>query len=258
MRSKKFIFIILTFIFASSCHKSNKSIQNQVPFVNNIQIDTIQFLQFNSEDSLYIHRDTCQDGTGGSYIEKYFKGEIAKGASNPKAMYFHYALSTNKYGSYVVLYKDISDSSQASRIYGDSIEYTHGNLSMDSPDFILKDINHDGYNDIVISFSCNTAGAHGGNQFLTYDPIKNEFEEDSVLGAFFYNQEISIGDSEISSGGRSGINSWGFDSYRWNGKTYELWARENTSPSIGSIRSIQTREELFNGKWKIVKQDTSY
>jgi hypothetical protein len=78
--------------------------------------------------------------------------------------------------------------------------------------------------------------------------LNNQFQDQSI--------EIDIDHKEISVGDRIGIIGFSGEDYRWDGKSYQLYARANTNYDENTSYIISTREELINGKWKVVECDS--
>lgn len=265
------IVILLLALIATSCQRSKKETRQSNPpqIINTISpIDTakiLKLLEFNDDDSLYIHVSKFSEGYDSEVQEYYFRMQLTNNPQDPRIIDIRYALSIfpgknyRDYGSFVVLYKELNDTSSVKRIQEDSIELSLDNLSLYSPQFGPADINFDGYRDLIISFSSTTAGTREFNRFLVYNPTKREFAEDTALTSMFYNDAIYINGEkqEISCGGNS-FHGWGYNRYKWNGRTYELYAREGASDNSEGTARIYKREELVNGVWKIVKEDTSF
>ena len=75
----------------------------------------------------------------------------------------------------------------------------------------------------------------------------------------FHEAEINIDEDkkEILCGGRVGYSNYSEETYRWNGKKYELYAKLETNFGKDGGTITSKRKELVNGKWVIVKPDTS-
>ena len=104
----------------------------------------------------------------------------------------------------------------------------------------------------------NTSGNHFYNYFYVFDAETQTFEADTILFNLFHELAISIyvGTREIIAGGATGYYGYAISKYRWNGKTYELYAEESKE-EVYEIGLVRIRKELINGVWKIVESDTT-
>jgi hypothetical protein len=156
------------------------------------------------------------------------------------------------WGSFVLLYSGINDTTHVKRLVQDSIEIFVGALDSPEPELKIADVNYDGFKDLIISFLQNTTGRDLLNYFFLFDPKSEEFKADSNLNLMFREQAIEIDEDkrEINTGDLTGqvfTGEW----YRWNDKRYELFAKQEREDGT----MISVRKELINGQWRIVKQD---
>jgi hypothetical protein len=169
-----------------------------------------------------------------------------------------YSSSDKSYfGSYVILLKNSTDSIRIQRLCQDSIQLDVDDVAMSPPRCEIADFNFDGFNDIHISFSTNTWGGTTCNYFWRFDSSQMTFVKDQDLNKLFSDEALIFDPDkkEISTGGFSGAIGGGFEDYRWNGKTYEPYAQEESYGYLDNL--ISTRKELVDGQWKIVKVDTT-
>lgn len=158
-------------------------------------------------------------------------------------------------GSFLILYINSGKPSKIERIFKDSVEIYFGGLESIEPQIFFGDLNFDGYKDFYVSFVENTIGCNSINSFYLFNPDTHKFVESSVI--HFESMSFDEDTKEISTGDRIGaISYWGED-YRWNGSKYELYAKEKTDYNDDASLIISTREELINGKWKVVRADTT-
>ena len=255
------ILLLLLTNFTEDIKIQSNSKYNSPPDSTNF--DTLyvrKLLKLTSADSLIMHFDKKVDYD--KYNRKeYISLDYIKGNNLP--FYIRTIISTYpdkdgyfSLGSFRILYKSIDNASKVHKISKDSIEAIQGALSIDYLEQQIIDVNYDGYKDIIISFTQNTTGRNYFNYFFTFDSVKLQFIPNIQLDSMFSEQSISIDDylQEISTGDRIGYDGFSGENYRWNGKTYELYARNeivNTQKA-----QLYIKEELKNGKWETVEIDT--
>jgi len=266
------IIILLLIISVVSCQLfkkkvyQNHNLQSIDTFQNIDTAKVLKLLQFTDDDSMYIHIPKNDTENIFHFEDKYLRARLSNNPQDPRILDVHYALSIYRgprlidYGSFVVLYKDTCETAIIKRLQGDSIEIFLSSLSMYSPQLNIEDINYDGFKDIIISYSANAPNNNLFNYFWSYNSSRKEYIEDTVMNDLFFNNAIDIDydHKEISCGGISGATGWGFSIYKWNGKTYEEYARKSGGENMEGTARVSMREELINGVWKVVKADTEY
>jgi hypothetical protein len=265
------IILLLASVTMFSCRRSrqqsNKSANLSRQAIESQQaIDTaavLSTLRFCKEDSAFIHNPDSTSRIFDDTTVLYSRVSIS-----PRLPLFdiravlsvrrHHKVS--HFGSYALIYKGVPDTSSVHRIHRDSIDIIVPALSSMEPALSFVDFNHDGYKDIHVSFTQNTAGNTGYNCFLKYDSALQQFEPDPVLDSLFFDQEIFIDEREnkIIEGGRMGVESYGLSEYSWNGTTYILSADESSGRSEDGSALITTRKELRDGHWIVVSSDTTF
>ena len=252
-------------VLSCNCHRTQTVQNNNIPkySVSTIPpLDTLSVLRIlclDKEDSLFIHSnkysnpDTC------------FEEQIQRATISPNlppidvhSVIQIYSSDDDSYlGSYVILIKQSSDSLPIQRLRQDSIQLDVDDPVMASPKCEIADFNFDGFNDIHISFSTNTWGGTTCNCFWRFDSSQMVFVIDEDLNKLFSEEALMFDPQkrEISTGGFSGVIGGGFEDWRWNGKTYEPYAQEESYAYLDNL--ISTRKELIDGQWKVVKVDTT-
>ena len=264
-------FIVLTVSLISiavmfcNCHRTQtvqnnndpKNILSTIPPLDTLSV--LRTLCLSKEDSLFIHSnkysnpDTC--------LEEQIQRETISPNLPPidvhSVIQIYSSDSESYLGSYVILIKHSSDSLPIQRLRQDSIQLDVDDPVMASPKCEIADFNFDGFNDIHISFSTNTWGGTTCNYFWRFDSSQMTFVKDQDLNKLFSDEALIFDPDkkEISTGGFSGAIGGGFEDYRWNGKTYEPYAQEESYGYLDNL--ISTRKELVDGQWKIVKVDTT-
>jgi hypothetical protein len=269
MSIRNIVLIVLLIFSVLSCHRSQQ--QNQTSNQRDSEksysafdtLSVLKILALSKEDSLLVHPpDTSSNSVNGDFFDQ-FRREII--SPNMPPFDIRSILSTyngskiSDYGSYVILYKEVDSTSNLKRIGQDSIEVSIGSLSSFYPEVKIVDVNYDGFKDIVVSFVQNTCGNNGCNDFWIYDSTQQKFIADTALNNMFHDSEIYIseGEKEITSGGRIGAIGYSGEVYRWNGKTYELFAEETTEYSDDGRAIVSMRKEIINGTWNVVRSDTT-
>jgi hypothetical protein len=222
----------------------------------------LKLLALTHEDSLFVHPpDTVAGQDYGEMVDEpaivtvsprippYFIRSVISVYGNPEVLYM---------GSYVILYSTGAPGEPVKRIHLDSCDAERGMLSGFAPAITSVDINHDGFTDIIVSFSENTTDRRGPNHFWTFDSTQRIFVSDTSLNRLFQDADIYIDEDAqtISEGGRVGCCRFWFSEHRWNGRTYELFAEESTDPDIDG-NEIHVRKEMVNGNLQVVESDTT-
>ena len=273
MSQRTYIVLLLLVCSLFSCRRSDNQSDRTKESVAGKQeqvrsshvVDTpavFRALRFNKEDSLYIHNSGSSSGSFDGATEFYTREPISPhlGPFDVRAVLsIRREDDISHLGSYAIIYRSISDTSSPKRIRGDSIEIITPALSSIEPAISFIDFNHDGYNDIHISFTQNTAGACGFNSFLKYDTTSSQFVPDTTLESLFGGLEIFIDEdaNTITEGGRIGLESYELTRYTWNGSTYALASDESSEPSEDGRFLVNTKKEFRNGEWIVVSSDST-
>ncbi|MBI5214310.1 MAG: hypothetical protein HY960_00995 [Ignavibacteriae bacterium] len=255
------------FVLLLSCQRSKRDnrLSQKQTLSNSSILDTLspeKCLSLTKDDSLSLHYANSDTMVKSRNINDLRREAIA---DDSLQYYIHTITNTLDskhsifdYCSLIILYSKVESLSNVYKIQIDSIEVSTGALSMFEQSMQVIDVNYDGYKDIIISFTENTAGNVGNNWFVTYDSKQQRFYLDSSLTAMFGRQDIYIDteNEQITTGGRVGLNKYSHSEYQWNGTMYELSAKESSESTDDGKATVEIRKELINGQWQIVKQDT--
>ena len=269
MKIRNIIALILLALMIPSCRRSQQQDQTSSQGYSTTSysvfdtLSVLKILALSKEDSLFIYPLDTSSNSYSSDLFDQFRREIISPNMPPfdirTILSTHNGSKISDYGSYVILYKEVDSTSDVKRIGQDSIEVSIGSLSSFYPEVKIVDVNYDGFKDIVVSFVQNTCGNNGCNDFWIYDSTQHKFIADTTLNNMFHDSEIYIseGEKEITSGGRIGAIGYSGEVYRWNGKTYELFAEETIEYSDDGRSIVSMRKEIINGTWKVVRSDTT-
>jgi hypothetical protein len=220
----------------------------------------LSILKLSHKDSLFLKYDRPDS------MRWSTEDEIREVSISDSIPHFYVRLIASRYpinngnsdcSSIIFLYARTNYSSTVGKINLELVDFNIGSYDGYFPKFNITDLNHDGYKDLVISFLQNTTGCSILNHFYLYEPKQMNYFLDSTLYKQFYGMPIYINEEEkiISSTGKIGSVLWSGEEYRWNGFSYELFAKEGLKYSKDD-KSVEYREEIINGKWAIIKSDT--
>jgi len=263
---KKIIIILITIMlpilsFNFSYTKDGEKVNSKIA-TDSLSIDTsyvLSLLKLTSSDSIKLHLGINDNNYS---IDEINRIDI-KNKTGDISPYFIRSILSAVYsdsdysvtGSFLVLYVNAEKPNKIEQIFEDSIEIYYGGLEGVEPQIFFGDLNFDGYKDFYISFVENTVGGRSINSFYLFKPDTYKFVKSSTM--HFESMSFDEDNKEINTGGRIGaISYWGED-YRWDGDKYELYAKERTDYNDDTSLIISTREELINGKWKIIRADTT-
>jgi hypothetical protein len=161
--------------------------------------------------------------------------------------------------AYLLIYAPVNDLSKVKRIGKGAISIEEGGGEGFHPQFLVTDINGDGVNDLIVSLQED--GRYDlidCNFFHHYDTLSASLVADTALDAQFGRQTITFDEQEkeISTGYITGNGQYEFEVYRWDGKGYPLFAKTRGEIDDTGEYMIETREELRDGKWTVVKIDS--
>jgi|WetSurMetagenome_2_1015567.scaffolds.fasta_scaffold266708_1 hypothetical protein len=213
-------------------------------------------MQLTREDSVLVHLSDAQDRERWDILDDSMTIDLSPTSRKYSLRYV--VAGNGEYGSYVILHRGSREDKTVRRLSRDSCDAFGSTSSMSEPAVRIVDFNHDGYKDIIVSFSVNTVGYRGMNCFLAYDTAKRDFVADSLMDEMF--QDLNIGFNEdaevVESGAISGCCSSSSSEYWWTGKTYILCVEASTGlDSVGN--SVHIRKQLVEGQWRVVECDTT-
>lgn len=269
LRSFSLGFLVVLSFVQLTCSRQAKHTSAQSTSVpaQNESFDTLSVLKrltLSRDDSLVLHFE--RSDTLERYLDiddrsiLHVSGDSLIYAVRTVTNQFLAESQVSKFFSAVILYSRTTSQAEIGKIHQDSIEVFCASLSSYAPAVRFMDINYDGYQDILLSFTTNTSDRVGYNYFYVFHPSTCKFEVDIALYSLFHELEIYVDTDQrcISEGGRIGLNGYGGSEYRWNGKTYEQFAQISTEQNNDGTALIETRTELLGGKWVTVSSDTTW